>query len=175
MQTISRATVMLVTLAALAWAAVRFGPIEAIQPLTSRTIELADELLGRPGGRLRRARQPLSRPSWPQPLVLATSRPGNEPLSTISVPLQKVSATGPATRVSVVVAELESLGAQQVAVDRWGQSGLCRISCELPLPGSSSITQHFESVAVNQADAALKVLSEIRAWHAQRNRLSGVP
>ena len=175
MQTISRATVMLVTLAALAWAAVRFGPIEAIQPLTSRTIELADELLGRLGGRPRRARQPLSRPSWSQPLVLATSRPGNEPLSTVSVPLQKVSATATAVPVSVVVAEIESLGAEQVAVARWGQGGLYRISCELPLPGSSSITQHFESVAVNQADAALKVLSEIRACHAQRNRLSGVP
>jgi len=175
MQTISRATVMLVTLAALAWAAVRFGPIEAIQPLTSRTIELADELLGRLGGRPRSARQPPSRPSWSQPLVLATSRPGDKPLPAVSVPPQKVAATGPAVPISVIAAELESLGAQQVAVTRWGQGRLYRISCELPLPGNPSITQHFESVAVNQADAALKVLSEIRVWHAQRNRLSGLP
>jgi hypothetical protein len=172
MQTISRATVMLVTLAVLAWAVVRFGPIEAIQPLTSRTIELADKLLGRPGGQPRPVHQPLSEPNWSQPLVLAASPTDGQPPPARP---QAVAATMPAAAMSVVVGALESLGVQQVMVERWGQGNLHRVSCEYPLSGVSSITRHFESVAVNQADAALGVLAEIRAWRDQRDRLSSLP
>jgi hypothetical protein len=175
MQTISRATVMLVTLAALAWAVVRFGPIEAIQPLTSRTIELADELLGRPGGQPRSVLQPLSEPNWSQPLVLTANPADGQPPPAAPVRPQAVAATMPAAAMSVVVHTLESLGAQQVMVERWGQGKLHRVSCELPLSGVSSITRHFESVAVNRADAVLGVLAEIRAWRGQHDRLSSLP
>jgi hypothetical protein len=166
---------MLVTLAALAWAVVRFGPIEAVQPLTSRTIELADELLGRPGGQPRSVLQPLSEPNWSQPLVLTANSTGGQPPPAMPVPPQAAAATMPAAPVSVVLAALESLGAQQVMVERWGRGKLHRVSCELPLSGISSITHHFESVAVNRADAALGVLAEIRDWRAQHDRLSSLP
>jgi hypothetical protein len=172
MQTISRATVMLVTLAALAWAAVRFGPVEVVQPLTSRAIELADELLSRPGGRARSGLQPLTEPSWSQPLVLAESGAGGK--TTPAMPLPRVAPL-PAAPVSAVVAKLESLGAQQVAVERWGQGKLHRVSCELPLSGVSSITRHFETVAANREEAALALLSEVCGWQAQHDRLSSLP
>ncbi len=175
MQTISRATVMLVTLAALAWAVARFGPIEAVRPLTSRTIELADKLLGRHGGQPRSVRQPLSEPNWSQPLVLTANPTDGKPSPAMPAPLQAAAATMPAAPVSVVVAALESLGAQQVMVERWGRGKLHRVSCELPLSGSSSISRHFESVAVNRADAALGVLAEIRVWRDQHDRLSSLP
>ena len=175
MQTISRAMVMLATLAALAWAAVRFGPVEVVQPLASRAIELADELLGRPGGRARSRLQPLSEPNWSQPLVLAANATGVKTAPAVPQPRGARVAPQSAAPVSAVVAKLESLGAQQVAVERWGQGNLHRVSCELPLSGVSSITRHFESVAANRDEAALALLSEVCDWRAQHDRLSSSP
>ena len=175
MQTVLRAMVMLITMAALAWAAVRFGPVEVVQPLTSRAIELADELLGCPGGRARSGLQPLAEPNWSQPLVLAANATGGKTASAMPLPRGSRIAPLPAAPVSAVVAKLESLGAQQVAVERWGQGTLHRVSCELPLSGVSSITRHFESVAANREEAALALLSEVCDWRVQHGRLSGLP
>ena len=111
MQTISRAMVMLVTLAALAWAVFRFGPIKAVQPLTSRTIELADEWLGSPGGQPRSVLQPLSEPNGSQPLMLTARPADDQPPPAMPAALQAAAATTPAPPVSVVLAALESLGA----------------------------------------------------------------
>lgn len=182
--TIYRLLVMVGTLA-VAWMAWQlYGPPpEKVRPVWNRVVEVVREAMqsepaspeepyashpfeGEPLEGLDPLLEPLSpRPfpsdqaiqpiaHWqdaPPDLVPETQQPGEQ-------------AAGP-TSVPEVVQRLRQLGIADYSLAPWGTSGdIYRFRCAAPWGSEGAFHRHFEAVAANPADAALRVLSQVEAW-----------
>lgn len=90
---------------------------------------------------------------WP-PAVL---RP--EPLSETDTPVADLAAPETA---------LASLGATEVKLEPWGQSGLYRCQCVVPIEGSPQMVRNFDSIESTPEAASRGVASAIRTWRESR-------
>jgi hypothetical protein len=89
-------------------------------------------------------------------------------------PVDSVAPTSPtnAKDLPELISRLEKMGVTDRKLTTWGSSGrLWRCSCNAPIGNAAGVTQHFESVAENDAMAVKQVVAKVEAWRTAR--LSG--
>jgi hypothetical protein len=90
------------------------------------------------------------------------------PPEPVSAPSAPTTTTG-ADRAKELISHLVQLGASEAKLSPWGDGKLYRFSCRAPLVAAPAMTQHFESVAAEPAEAVQQVMAKVEAWQlAQR-------
>ncbi len=161
-QTLSRAVIMLGTLVVggLAWC-VYGPPPERLAPILNEASRLVNEALARDGSPTPDTdRDNLT--AWDDPQAAfaaldAVVADGEAWPSAVAPAIATPSTTSPED-------QLRQLGAHEVAVDAWGQSGLYRCRCVVPVAGSTDFLRNFDAVEPTAEQAIERVASDVRAW-----------
>jgi hypothetical protein len=86
-------------------------------------------------------------------------------------PVESATSAPPANANDVpeLISRLEKMGVTDRKLTTWGSSGrLWRFSCNAPIGSAAGVTQHFESVAENDALAVKQVVAKVEAWQTAR-------
>lgn len=98
----------------------------------------------------------------PTPPTVATNDSANQ----AALPPQAAAKD----RMPELMSRLQQLGAADSKLAPWGDGGhLYRFTCRAPLANAPMMTQHFESIAADPAQAVEQVVAKLEAWQvAQR-------
>jgi hypothetical protein len=175
-------------LAALAWAAIQYGPPGVVQPVARFVLERIDRQFS---NRAHRSADgtlppnaatefPLRAPSAlgsldhkvvaDPPYLLEVQPGGSEPLDEDKPKPRQEPAVGDlaiadqASPPEALQRRLVELGAAECTVEPWGSGGLYRTSCRVSLHENSLIQRHFEATANAPEDAIHEMARQIEQW-----------
>ncbi|QDU91786.1 hypothetical protein Pla175_52170 [Pirellulimonas nuda] len=166
-QTLARAVIMMGTLVvgALAWC-VYGPPPEQLAPLLNKANQLVNQALRGDASGPAGAPHSDTLAAWDDPEAALKMLPTDAWPSAPELAAAPALAGDPA--LGAPIRQLEELGAHEVAVDAWGQSGLYRCRCVVPVAGSVDFLRNFDAVESTADLAAQRVAADIRAWQAGR-------
>ena len=179
LQVVYRATVMVGTLIVGALAYRAYGPqLEKLAPVVSRVQELAAAWLTDTDAV---GDVETDAPSAPPANLMTETLPLTpaEPPRLLDANVQQAASweTGPPTPaaaedhspVTMVVRALNDLGVTEYSLTPWGDRGQAyRFHCSAPWGHEGRYSRQFEAIAADPAQAAEKVLAEVKAWHTTK-------
>lgn len=182
-QAITRTIIMLGTIAVgiMAWR-VYGPPAEKLAPIINRSVEVANELLGRTGTGKPSEHLPAPELSVAKESPPAIFRPGNPPLRVdtevepaghsepfVPGPLPSRSlANSNRAQIDDLLAQLKSMGAVDTILQPWGSSGQTyRFQCRVASSEDPAIDRHFDAIDSDPRTAVKRVLESVRQ-HLER-------
>lgn len=181
-----RAVVMLVTLVGLPAAWVYYGPLpQGAQRVVDRFLEVTQDALGwqRPATSDTACGQSKTAPRFDQKLsaVSSLSQVSQAGFQGSATPARLASASeivSPETaqrqgidgEMQRHLSLLDSLGAEQYSLERWGDG--YRFQCAMPLGDNPDFTRHFEAIHADSLTAVRQVVGEVSSLQNARHEVA---